>query len=420
MVSNGYWFYFEPYAYVKFVEPKLLVYNTLDGNYIEYRIDSIVFEVILSKIRRCKNQPIFISSKNFILPAIQHFIKILRKIFVADFLQSENSNNKPVKINHDVFIIKNAIKDIHFIGSSSDILLSEIFEITFYINDKQIRDIYALNYPNGKYQFKFPIYNKKVEELKIETLTEIINDKQLSNLKIINIIGGDIFNYYQVEKLITLINDSEKYYNFYFHYTEIYENLIYLNKNYLYKNNYLFNIIITYPVNIQKLEAILNSDKNKNIFLKIIFIVCNENELLQASKFINIPGIKSFSILPYYNDCNILFLKKYFYFKRKKVLEKRKDFHDLIQNRLLNYNNYGKFVVLSNGDVKTNLNADAIGNIYRNSMKNLIYRAIKKDKLWYLTRDNVAPCNICNYALFCPPISNYELFLNRNNLCKKL
>lgn len=45
------------------------------------------------------------------------------------------------------------------------------------------------------------------------------------------------------------------------------------------------------------------------------------------------------------------------------------------------------------------------------------YFIIRKRGIWFRVRNQVQPCRTCVYEVLCPPLSNYEYALHRNNLC---
>ena len=73
---------------------------------------------------------------------------------------------------------------------------------------------------------------------------------------------------------------------------------------------------------------------------------------------------------------------------------------------------------MSDGNIYSNLNEKAIGNIKNMDLSKAIYKEISVGKGWWKTRANVVPCKNCLYKFICPPISNYEYAIGRYNLCK--
>jgi pseudo-rSAM protein len=82
----------------------------------------------------------------------------------------------------------------------------------------------------------------------------------------------------------------------------------------------------------------------------------------------------------------------------------------------MNLYNYGKINIMPNGDAYANLNCPALGNIYTDSIYDIVHKEVEEGKSWLCIRDQ-APCNSCVYQWLCPPPSNYEMDIGRPNLC---
>jgi pseudo-rSAM protein len=76
-------------------------------------------------------------------------------------------------------------------------------------------------------------------------------------------------------------------------------------------------------------------------------------------------------------------------------------------------------VIFENGDVFTDVNQKATGNIYQNSISELIWKELETGKSWLRIRKQQKPCNKCIFREFCPPTSNIEMALRKNDLCYK-
>jgi pseudo-rSAM protein len=109
---------------------------------------------------------------------------------------------------------------------------------------------------------------------------------------------------------------------------------------------------------------------------------------------------------------------------KKNILESKPSTKDILSKGAVNQSLYGNITVLSNGDVHSNLNFDKIGNIKKETLHEIMYNQLKERKrsilykTWWRTREHVKPCKYCHYNLLCPSISNYELAIGRNNLCR--
>jgi pseudo-rSAM protein len=82
----------------------------------------------------------------------------------------------------------------------------------------------------------------------------------------------------------------------------------------------------------------------------------------------------------------------------------------------MNIYDFGKINIMPNGDAHANLNHPVLGNIYTDSIYEIVQKEIDEGKSWFNIR-NQAPCTDCVYQWLCPPPSNYEIAIGRPNLC---
>ena len=72
--------------------------------------------------------------------------------------------------------------------------------------------------------------------------------------------------------------------------------------------------------------------------------------------------------------------------------------------------------IMPDGETYANLNYSPLGNIYTNSIYEIVQKEIVEGKSWFRIR-NQAPCDECVYQWLCPSPSDYEIDLDRTNLC---
>ena len=71
---------------------------------------------------------------------------------------------------------------------------------------------------------------------------------------------------------------------------------------------------------------------------------------------------------------------------------------------------------MPNGDTYANVNYPALGNIYTDSIYDIVCKEIEEGASWFRIR-NQEPCNKCVYQWLCPPPSDFEIVIGRPNLC---
>lgn len=126
--------------------------------------------------------------------------------------------------------------------------------------------------------------------------------------------------------------------------------------------------------------------------------------LLLVNAYVNFDGKNAsfFSENVFYNEKDIL-----------SSLQKHKDF---FAKETLNLSNQGKITIMNDGQIYANVNHDPIGNLNTDTLSKALYYELYNGKSWRKLRKNVMPCKSCLYNLLCPPLSNYEYVIGRNNL----
>ena len=89
---------------------------------------------------------------------------------------------------------------------------------------------------------------------------------------------------------------------------------------------------------------------------------------------------------------------------------------DFFTRQAMNIYDVGKINIMPNGDVYANVNHPVLGNIYTDSIYDIVHKEVEEGLSWFRIR-NHAPCNDCVYQWLCPPPSNHEIAIGRPNLC---
>jgi len=89
---------------------------------------------------------------------------------------------------------------------------------------------------------------------------------------------------------------------------------------------------------------------------------------------------------------------------------------DFFSRQVMNIYDFGKINIMPDGETYANLNYSSLGNIYTDSIYEIVQKEIDEGKSWFRIR-NQAPCDECVYQWLCPSPSNYEMDLGRPNLC---
>lgn len=416
MFKNSYWFYFEPFVHVSIKQNNLLLYNTLNGKAIQYNNNCEILKLVKRVTDERNLLVIKLSYKDLQNHEIADFVSRVRKYYMGDILDSSYSKIKPIQLMPILNIESELLAKSNETYIGQDIM-NYLREVTFYINNKTRQKLPL--FIDSYRQFLF-CYNKQniYKELNLEKIGNLLSDSKGSSLSKINILGGNIFTYSRFSELVTELNGLLAGKVYYIYYLDLkgYENKLKLIKN---KNSEI-NILVTYPINEFELSLVVRIIKNIRIKTNFTFIIEKENHIEKIEKIISDLEIDQYSLQPYYNGRNLTFFKKNVFITKQELLQSIVKLKDIHARMAINPFQFGKLTVLSNGNVHANVNAPKLGKLGEQSLYDIIYKEMNCGKSWRRLRSKVLPCKSCVFNLLCPPLSNYEYALGRNNLCNIL
>lgn len=392
--------YIEPYVYVNKVEDKMMYYNTLNNDFLVVNKRDIDINYLPDN----KNRSLIVNQEKF--EEIKQVVDKLRGKYILDFFDERHCNNLPY-ITAPEINFSTGVSFHNFIESRTyHDAISQVYELSLYINSKCGNDC---KYCRRIYkQFNYCTKDNTNSILNLKTIKNILNCFDKTNITNINLLGGNIFLHPQISDIIKLLNKKEYSYSIIIHY---------LNLEYLYP--YLNEID-------GKIEVLITSDTEEYVLKKLIdsnnktinfnFILSDESEYKKSEEFGNKMD-KQLTYTPFYNGENLSFFKQYIFLDESDIKNISITYKDILINELINKNHYGKLIVGSNGDVRGGINDKPIGNIYKTELSKMIKDKFVNLKSWFIKRKEADHCKHCTYNAICPPISNYEENIGRNNIC---
>lgn len=401
------WFYLENYLYVNTIAPnKVLLYNTLNHKLLTYENEKIFHLVKAQKdIENNGLVKVDLDELRHSDFELYNFIILTREHFMSDCLPISDNCKKPVLFQSEPMVLKEG----HVYYNFSEEIIHNITELTFYINRACGYDCEHC----GQYQKQFSCCYKKEhnEELDVTSILDCLNSLKEASLFQINILGGNILMYPDFSELVDELNG--------------------------YSFRKIYKVNIKQLTDIQQCCRILAHPSNR---LEIICTDTNDLDKLTAVRGrldlslvqINIPVqsdqdlscIESFTqnnpdftinLTPFYNGQNEPFFQENVFVAEEELAQV--SFKSIKRNSILNHNFFGKFICLPNGDVYSNLNGNCLGNIKQDSFAAMAYKELSEGDSWMKVRRKVEPCKHCLFASMCPPLSNYEQAIGRNDLC---
>jgi len=417
--SPEYWFYIETYVHISIKKNSLLLYNSFTGKALEY--DGKSNGQILNLVKRMQSHDnlwiIRLTEEDLQDPEISKFVNDIRSQYMGDLLDTAHSQGKPIK-TVPMFSIHKNVQLLKKQGNRSvgEGMMEYLTELFLYSNGDCPQDCHIC-----KTAFKqFPCctkVNSTKHGSKLSVLQDLFNQLAAASLTNINILGGNILAHEPLADLVTTLNRLPCQKTYYCHYLNT-VNHLHLLKMFNSKSSML-KIPVTFPLDEEKLTAILEEVKNTAVSATFMFILQDEAEYEWAEKMIISRQIPHYEFKPFFNGKNMAFFRQNVFFSKEEILESKPSLRDIYQNSVVNSLNFGRLTIFNNGDIHANANAARLGTLGKSSLYDVLYKEMYHGKSWRRIRSNITPCKSCTFQSVCPPLSNYAFAIGRSDLCFK-
>lgn len=401
-----YWFYLKSYIYVSFKTDALLLYNTHSGDTIS--VVSVSCMQIINNIYMDNSLGCVELTESYLQDReIREFINCVIKKGMGKLLDQNEHPVKPVillpilSLNFDVDKFKDKENADLFLARD---ISKYLLDVNIILNNScQQQCTHCQNYNKQFFCCSKEAHSKSLPE---ESLLNLLRQISYFPVRTINITGGNIYEYQNLELFDVSNGDGKKAFNFYINYLNYQENP--------YIDNQKIHLIINTSVNTSRLKEVHTLTKDKDV--KYHLIVEDEEQFAELDSAMSELGIEDFEIHPYFNGQNTSFFEDNVYLSKEDILANPISMREIFRNQKLNANSFGSLYVLPDGSIKANMNEQVIGNLNSNRIIDVISDEMKFNTAWRKVRSS-EPCKNCIYQFLCPPPSNYERALKRENLC---
>jgi pseudo-rSAM protein len=376
--ATDYWFTIEPYVYIGITNNCVLLYNTLDGAIL--KSDKIeVVNLLRETLQKENCGVVLLLNERYEQNDINGFIKELREKYMGDVIDVTFSKGKPVQLlpffnlsdKHELYKKHNFTPNKKILGYLS--------EISIYVDDTtNITDL-------------IPFLQSVPENL------------------VFNIIGN-MKNVKNSNELLSFFDQYPSPKNIVCSYTDV----VVLQP--VFENNFSYIISVYFQIDMQQWNNSRQLLLNQTLPVKYIFDVSSLEDCQQAEQLIDQFQIEKYQLNPIYTGDNICFFEKNVFLSEEDILAASISIKDIFANQSMNIYDYGKINIMPNGNVYANVNHSPLGNIYTHSIHEIVSNEMEDGKSWFRIR-NQKPCCDCVYQWLCPPPSNYEIAIDRPNLC---
>ncbi len=156
--------------------------------------------------------------------------------------------------------------------------------------------------------------------------------------------------------------------------------------------------------------------KEFNLNSSYQFTIRSEADANNLEDVLDLPGQSQLSVKTFYNGRNETFFKENVFITKADLSEPVVSKKEIYARTVMNPSAFGEVTILSSGAVHSNLNEEPIGTIHQ-GVSPFLLKELSEGRGWFRLRSELTPCRSCIYQQICPPVSNYEYALSRNNLC---
>lgn len=144
-------------------------------------------------------------------------------------------------------------------------------------------------------------------------------------------------------------------------------------------------------------------------------LIASESDAGQATALEEEGGFRAVAFVPVYTGDNDAFMASCVYVDADGLWQSAPGKQEIFIRQKLNIYDFGRLIVMPDGQVYANPNTEALGNIHETPHR-LVYREITEGHSWLRVRDS-RPCCDCIWQWLCPSPSTYGQVLGRDNLC---
>ncbi|WP_439809480.1 TIGR04150 pseudo-rSAM protein [Parabacteroides distasonis] len=402
------WLYLEPYTFITEDTDYYFFYNANAFKSISFRKNKVI-NPIVAELQNIDNlYSVKIHVKDLEDVRLLNFVKSLQASGDGDII--EGDLEKPLIMPPILNLQKSVERLKEHKVSIGENILSYLHEISIYVNGTCLLDC-----PNCQDRHKqYLCCTKSANTLDPTFLKNFLFS--ISQTKIaITLVGGNIFQY-GLEEILAILVGIDVTHTLVSDWRNIPEDLGLLNETK--KENFQLKILVNELTDTSPVIALAQRIKDLQIKQYWVISITSflEYEKAEALSESLSELVDDVTIRPFYTGENIAFFEECIFIDQEELDNIELDRQGVFALQALNTNNFGKITILSDGNVYANVNEKSLGHI-QDPIKKMLCEELEKGTSWRRTRYDLAPCSQCRYKLICPSPSNYELAIEKNNLC---
>lgn len=408
-MMNNYWLYLEPYTFLFNNEKEVVFYNTINGSYLHYSLNSPIIKYIVEELDKLENgYGVRLTEKE--VSAISQFLDNVKESFSGDIISIDKTSSLPFIFKPISRIMEERLKnkdilEVDVLESQGSEIMQSLNEVTLFLgkNDGP-HNAFAI-YPYHT-QFIHSLLFDVAVSLEKGDYLQIIDCLKAVGIGKLNLVINSMNSRSLLCELYPYLNQSDFKICIYWDYEDIHFDMTNLFSSFPYYTH-VVNIHSFNRVDLIQME--IDALNSFNVIWNVI--VSTENDLLSIKKIEDYVNI-----VPYYNGDNEEFFKEYIYNDLESILEYPIDKQTIFRRQTINENFFGKLFILPNGEVHANMNCASLGNIKEMALSEIVYKEMTQSTAWFKLRED-GRCKQCVNKYLCPSVSDYELAMQKNDLC---
>lgn len=278
-------------------------------------------------------------------------------------------------------------------------ILQNLHEITFYINGSEDGNVEYFK------QTIFPVRSGlTLERVRIKSFIKNSRNFFLSNINLV----GDLFSYSELDDLINDISELSVQLTIHILIKDFLDHVQEIQEM-KWPTGTRINILVDRAFDVSSLKDF------SFLFSLAVFIFSKDDFLRYSSLFDTFSLTQDISFIPVYNVENMSFFESNVFMEKDDVDNVNLSKNDIFIRQAINVGDFGKLTIMPDGKVYANVNMPSLGTI-EDSPYSIVYKEFTKGESWFRLRVQ-NPCGKCVYQWLCPSPSNYEIVIDRPNLC---
>lgn len=411
--------YIEPYVHVNIKNHTVFLYNTLNGERLVVD-DSPAIAALLDEMTQRQNlnamvvQDTLLEEKNLhgFLETCGNMQLINRYAYSKENEDHKKPVSLPAMMNFHRDREKMALDPERDPGQD---IIKYLHRLNIYINSYRGSHYNTPLFRQAHKQFLFPYWSQEGSQLEFAAVRRLLEQVKDLGLCRVTLLGGNIFQYKELEDLTAYLAQLPLKTEFGVFYKDIAaQNLEPVDWEAL--NRVSFKIFVEPQFQTDILVQGLQLLKRFDIDSTCVFAVQSEADADQLEEVIDLTGHRQFLVKPFFNRKNTRFFMENIFIEKSDLGSPVVSKKEIYARSVMNPGAFGQFTVLSSGEVYSNVNEKPVGTIH-GEVKQLLLNELSGGHGWFRLRKNLDPCRSCVYHQICPPVSNYEYALSRNDLC---